>query len=521
VTRGFVAIVAVTLTGACLSRTAAIATPHPQLASTPVALSTPTLQHELDEIFRDPVLARALMAVDVVSLRDGRTVYALNADALVMPASNMKLVTIAVAASRLGWNYRYRTTLEAAGTLDRGVLHGDITVTGSGDPSIGSPDGGHAQLFLDWADALATAGITRVDGRIIGDDDAFDDDGLGAGWAWDYLTAGYAAPVGALSYNENVVVLRIAPAASAGPPAIVTAAPAGADLEIARDVATGDAGATATIELSRAPGSNRLLVRGRVPAGASPLVRTTTVHNPTRYFVEALRLALASRGITTSGGAWDIDDVPRATLPATPARRMIAAHESEPLSTLAGYAMKVSQNFYGETFFKTMGRKNGQPGTAEGGRRAVRDALTTWGIPLDGVVMYDGSGLSRYNYLTARTIVDVLRRVWSDESLRGPFVADLPVGGRDGTLETRMKDTDLDRRVQAKTGSINNVRALSGFVEDESGEKFAFSMIANNYTAPNVVIDGVVEKALRAIVRRDGSSTVLGPTSSVRPVQGP
>jgi D-alanyl-D-alanine carboxypeptidase/D-alanyl-D-alanine-endopeptidase (penicillin-binding protein 4) len=115
--------------------------------------------------------------------------------------------------------------------------------------------------------------------------------------------------------------------------------------------------------------------------------------------------------------------------------------------------------------------------------------------------MYDGSGLSRYNYVTAEAITAILARMWRDERLRGPFVAALPVGAHDGTLESRMKNSLLDRRVQAKTGTISNVRSLSGFVETLSGEKLAFSVIANHFTAPSAEIDSIVEAALERIVR--------------------
>jgi D-alanyl-D-alanine carboxypeptidase/D-alanyl-D-alanine-endopeptidase (penicillin-binding protein 4) len=495
VTRRLATIAAAVLTGACLGHRGLEA--QTPASSPPVPPTVASRTGELDRIFGDAILARALMAVHVVSVTDGRTVYELNADKLVMPASNMKLITIATAADRLGWDYRYRTTLEMAGSIERGVLRGDLVVTGSGDPSIGSSDQRDAPLFLEWADALTRAGVQRIDGRIIGDDNAFDDAGIGAGWAWDYLTAGYAAPTGALSYNENVIVLRVSPGAEAGSPAAIFAGPPGSDISIANQVTTSAAGTTAAIELARTPGSAALIVRGQIPAGASTIVRTTTVQNPTRFFVEGLRLALATRGITTTGGAWDIDDV---SVSPSSTRTLVAEHTSEPLSTLAGYAMKVSQNFYGETFFKTLGRTTSRAGTADGGREVVLAELESLGVPRDSVVMYDGSGLSRYNYVTARTLTTVLRHVWMDERLRGPFVAELPVGGHDGTLETRMKDAELDRRVQAKTGSINNVRALSGFVETASGEKLAFSMIANNYTAPNAAIDAVVERALKALV---------------------
>jgi D-alanyl-D-alanine carboxypeptidase/D-alanyl-D-alanine-endopeptidase (penicillin-binding protein 4) len=455
---------------------------------------------DLDALFDAPVFARALVGVRVDSLGTGDTLYRRNADKLVVPASNLKLFTLAVAADRLGWDHRFETRLEAAGPVAGGVLEGDLVVVGGGDPSIASPDAGHAALFLAWADALREAGIRRVHGRLIGDDRAFDDRGLGAGWAWDYLADGYAAPSGALSYNENLAILRVAPGPTEGDAATITAVPPGADVPIENGVRTGPAGSAATVSVERTPGSTRRLVSGRVPAGGATVSRATTVDNPTRYFVEALRLALADRGIGVDGGAWDIDDVTDAVA-ATP-RRLIARRESAPLSVLGARMLKVSQNFYAEMLLKAVGRTPATPGSAAAGRRVVGDTLAAWGIPPDAYVMNDGSGLSRYDYVTPDALVSLLTRVWRDERMRGPFLAALPVGGRDGTLANRMKTPALDRRVQAKTGTIANMRALSGYLETDGGDKLVFSIIANHVTAPASDVDGIVERALARLAAR-------------------
>jgi D-alanyl-D-alanine carboxypeptidase/D-alanyl-D-alanine-endopeptidase (penicillin-binding protein 4) len=481
---------------ACLGGHARAAAPGRPSAGISAA-SLPTLASRLDELFdHAPSLARAVVGAHVESLQSGQTVYTRRSESLVMPASTMKIVTVAAAADRLGWGYRYRTTLEAAGTVEDGVLHGDLIVTGTGDPSIGSPDAGDAPLFLEWAGALRERGITTVEGRLVGDDDVFDDERLGAGWAWDYLGSGYAAPSGALSYNENVAVIRVSPARTAGQPAMIQATPPGHLLQIVNEVTTSGKGSSPTLVLARLPGSTHLEVRGQVPLGGAASVRTASVDNPTRYFVEALRLALQSRGISVSGGAWDIDDLPS---PPAADRRVIAEHESEPLSALAGYAMKVSQNFYGETFFRTLGEAPGQPATAERARDVIRTTLSDWGIPSDALVMYDGSGLSRYDLIAPAAMVAVLRHVWHDERLRGPFVAALPVAGHDGTLASRMTEAPLDRHVEAKTGTINNVRALAGYLDTRAGDKLTFAIIVNNYTDPAARIDAVVEQALALI----------------------
>jgi D-alanyl-D-alanine carboxypeptidase/D-alanyl-D-alanine-endopeptidase (penicillin-binding protein 4) len=164
--------------------------------------------------------------------------------------------------------------------------------------------------------------------------------------------------------------------------------------------------------------------------------------------------------------------------------------------------LKNSQNFYGEMLLKSIGRTDTTPGSAARGRQVVRDTLARWGIGADSYVMNDGSGLSRYDYVTSDAVVALLTRMWQDERMRGPFLAALPVGAHDGTLQNRMKNPALDRRVQAKTGTITNVRALSGYLITASGERLVFSIIANNVTAAASEVDDIVEKALLRLVAR-------------------
>lgn len=453
---------------------------------------------DLDAIFNDPRFTRALWGVRIESIADGRVIYTRNADKLVVPASNMKLLTMSTTAERLGWDFQYTTTLDAVGAVEDGTLHGDLIVTGSGDPSIGSPDDRPAPMFEAWADALTRAGIHRVTGRLIGDDNLFDDEGVGPGWAWDYLNDGYAAPSGALSYDENTITIRIAPGSAVGQPAVVTVSPAGHGLTITNVVTTGAADSQSSVAFERGLASHTVELRGSVASGRAATVRTTTAINPTRLFVDTLHQALAARGIPVRGGAWDIDDVDAPA--ATAGRRTVATHQSQPLSSIGAQFMKVSQNFYGEMFLKTLGARFGRAGTTTAGRAVARETLTQWGVPEDAYVMYDGSGLSRYNYVTADTIVAVLKRVWSDGKHRGHFLAALPVGGHDGTLGSRMKNTALAGRVQAKTGTISNVRSLSGFLTTESGERLVFSIIGNHFTAGSAAVDEVAEKALLALV---------------------
>jgi D-alanyl-D-alanine carboxypeptidase/D-alanyl-D-alanine-endopeptidase (penicillin-binding protein 4) len=410
----------------------------------------------------------------------------------------MNIVTRAAAAERLEWDYTYETRLLTIGSIDGGVLNGDLLVLGSGDPSIVERDGVASRLFDSWADTLKAAGVRTIDGRIIGDDNAFDDDGLGAGWAWDDLDKGFATPVGALQFNENSARLTIAPGSTPGSPTDVTVAPDGTGLVIHNQVTTAAAGTTPAVESRRLPGSARLELRGSIPIDGGPASRPVSVDNPTLFFVTALRTALMAHGIDVRGPAVDVDDVTDAASRA--ASVPVASHRSSTLATLATTLMKASQNLYAETLLKTVGASVGTP-TIKAGTATARTALLAWHVEPSGLIQVDGSGLSRYNYVTPEALVTILTHVDRDDRLRAPFEAALPVAGRDGTLANRMQGTPAEANARAKTGTLANVRALAGYVATSDGEPLVFSILANNFeTDPDAVvrtIDGLVVRLAR------------------------
>ena len=468
-----------------------------------------SIASDLDTIFNDAALARGLIGVRIDSLSTGETIYAKNADKLVMPASNMKILTMTTAAEKLGWGFTYTTHLDAIGTITNGVLRGDLVVTGGGDPTIVSNDGGAAPLFAEWASALRKAGIQRIEGRILGDDSFFDHDAFGMGWSWDDMVFGYSAGITGLNYNENQVTASIAPGSTVGAAGTITLSPARSHgltivnrvTTVARpaDAPANDPRLRASISFDRALGSNELIVHGTIPVGALPVAQDIAVEHPTTFFVTALRDALIDDGIAVMGVAAEMSQVIEPTMGA---RTAIATRTSPPLSVIGPYFMKASQNFVAEVLFKTLGKVVKGEGTAAAGRAVVLDTIGSWGVPADAIVMRDGSGLSRYNYVTTGAIVTMLTRMWKNEALRGPFAATLPVAAHDGTLRSRMKNSWLDAHVQAKTGTISNVRSLSGYLETQSGERIVFSIIGNHFTVPSSQIDAIAEKALALVAER-------------------
>jgi D-alanyl-D-alanine carboxypeptidase/D-alanyl-D-alanine-endopeptidase (penicillin-binding protein 4) len=476
--------------GADVAQAATAAAPHHKPGK-----AVRRLRADLTSVFTAPIMARGVWGVDIRSLDTGEQLFEVNSGRLMMPASNMKIVTLAAAAEVLGWDHRFTTTLETAAAIEQGVLKGDLIVRGGGDPAINARGGRAAAVLDEWAAALRTAGIHQIDGRIIGDDQLFDDEGIGPGWAWDYLQYGYAAPVGALQFNENLATLTVAAAAEVDDPAQVTLT-AGAGLTILNRVTTVAAGSPSTIDYRRHLDRPVLEVIGSVAAATAPLERAVAVVNPTIFCAQSLADGLIARGIQVSGRAVDFDDVAAELAGSASARRTLVTTQSPPLREIATVLMKVSQNLYAETLLKSIGAARGGLGTFEGGLTVVRGLLASWGIPDDAYVNADGSGLSRYNYLAPATVATILAREYRDERHREAFTATLPIAGKDGSIAARMVRTRAAGNAVAKTGSISNVRSLSGYVKSRDGEMLVFAIIANDFVIPAATVNWIADLAV-------------------------
>ena len=343
-----------------------------------------------------------------------------------MPASTLKVVTLAATAERLGWNYSYETLVVADGPIAGDTLEGNLVIVASGDPSL-------SRRALDsWAAQLKARGIRAVNGTVLADARRFSGQGLGAGWSWDDLAYYYAAPVAAAQFRENTVDLTLRPGASPGSPPAYELTPAGiSGLRVENRMTTGASTAAAEFAARRAPGSPVVVIEGVVPARSRPVTHPLSVPDPVRFLAAAFAEALFDGGISV-GAAPPPDanaDNTRDYSKLTPLLR----HHSEPLRELARRFMDVSQNQYAETFIKTLGAQAGAP-TFDGGVKAVESVLTSWDIPLEGAVLRDGSGLSRYNYVAPQTLVRVLGHLYRDPAHRDPFFSSLTVAGRTGTI---------------------------------------------------------------------------------------
>jgi serine-type D-Ala-D-Ala carboxypeptidase/endopeptidase (penicillin-binding protein 4) len=456
-----------------------------------------SLQRRVAALLADAAVAAGTWGVEVRSLAAGDHLVDVNAHRLLTPASTMKTVTLAIAADQLGWDYTYETRVVPTGTVSNGTLDGDLVVLGSGDPSFDDWDGAASAVFQTWAARLKELGISTIGGRIVGNDDVFGDEGLGAGWMWDDMAFAYSAPASGLQFNEGSAQVIITPGEAVGEPAVLALSPSHARVPLVNETRTGAAGSGTSIAMQALPRIPGARIAGTIALDSGRQVRNVSVGNPTLYFANAVRTGLLANGVDVLGGAVDADDL--VDPPVADAAAAMLTYRSPALSSLADTLMKLSQNLYAETFLRTLGRERGQGGTGEAGGQVVRQVLASWGVPESEVVMADGSGLSRYDLVTADAMVSVLAHVYADARLRGPYVAALPIAGRAGTLSARMRGTAAEGNVQAKTGSFTNARAVAGFVRTADGEPLAFSIMANNYGVSPDSVDRITDAVIVAL----------------------
>jgi D-alanyl-D-alanine carboxypeptidase/D-alanyl-D-alanine-endopeptidase (penicillin-binding protein 4) len=442
----------------------------------------------VDSVAGAPEFRSAQWGILVVDPASGDTLASRNADKLFVPASNMKLVTSAVGLVQLGPGFRWSTALFARGPVRDGVLDGDLVVRGDGDPSISAHLRRDALAPLrDLADSLRAHGVMRVRGRVVAARSPFIDPPLGYGWEWEDLDEPYGAGVDALYFNEGFTDVVVYAGARAGAPPRAATRPASSyplvavrATTVARvaDPADSTAGRT-RLTVAWDSTRSRVLVGGTIAIGDSTVLQLA-FRDQTAAFLAAFGEALAARGVRVDGARRD--SMARSD--------SIVALASPTLAEVLPYLAKPSQNQIAELVFKTVGRHGTGVGSADSAAAVVSRQLVAWGAQPDGFAVHDGSGLSRHDFVSPRTVITVLDAMRRHPAFR-TFYDALPVAGVDGTLEKRMRGTPAQGNVHAKTGYVDKARSLSGYVTTADGRLLLFSALCNNYVVPTRAVERV------------------------------
>jgi serine-type D-Ala-D-Ala carboxypeptidase/endopeptidase (penicillin-binding protein 4) len=492
------------------------ATPTPQASPTPTAqvrVVTQTLaelQTRITDILHKPEFSSAMIGIKVASLDSGKIIFEQDANKLLRPASNMKIYTVATALDRLTPEFRFTTSVFAPTRPDAaGIVHGDLTIYGRGDPSIAARfnGGDYFKAIDELAARISAAGVKRIEGDLVGDETYFSGPQYGAGWEWEDLQWWYGAEVSALTINDNALDLAIKPGPRVGAPAVVTTGPPDPLLSIANHVVTVASGTKRSISIHRGLGTHTLEVVGSIPIDDRGYTGGIGISHPAMLFVYLLRSSLSKRGVTITGRS--------RTLPASasgaPAITVeksnlveLTSLQSPPLSVIAAQTLKPSQNLYTELILRTLGKVVPPPAGLEPvafrssesfGLEVVKAFLRDAGVNPAALVLSDGSGLSRNDMITAEATVQLLTYM-SRHQHATVFRDALPIAGVDGTLRNRMKGTPAENNVRAKTGSLSSSASLSGYMSTNAGERLVFSIMVNNYpedAEPRaVIIDPIV-----------------------------
>ncbi len=485
------------------------------------------LAQEIQAILNDPESARGFWGVDAISLETGRTLVALNQDKLFTPASNAKLFTTAAVFGLIGPDYRFKTTVESMGTLDKyGRLDSDLIVVGRGDPNLSGrtlPYSIHTerkappiQVLQQLADELVQHGLKYVDGDIVADDSYFVWERYGEGWSQDDLAREWGAPVSALTVNDNVIFVNIMPADRPGERAFLSVTPFPEYYKIDNRVITTPSGSgPRTVSINREPGSNLLTFWGNIPQDDPGFGEALAIDDPADFTARLFRQLLEQRGVAIYGRArthhtelasmqtFSVTSLAsgggNSMRPPNAMPMVLATYQSQPVTEDLRVINKVSQNLHAELMLRLLGKEKGNSGSIEGGLEVLRGFLVNAGLKPDQFVFYDGSGLSREDLVTPDATV-LLLRYCHQQPWGKAFEDTLPVAATDGSLADRFRNTAAAGVVHAKTGSLNHVYSLSGYATTESGDHIAFSVMTNNNNvATKKALDTIDQIVLRLL----------------------
>jgi D-alanyl-D-alanine carboxypeptidase/D-alanyl-D-alanine-endopeptidase (penicillin-binding protein 4) len=458
------------------------------------------LKATLLEVLKRQPLNASRVGVHMMSLDDGSVVFSHNADELLNPASNVKLVTSAAALALLGPEFRFDTEFLIEPELGDDGKVKTLYVRGKGDPTITSE-----RLYGITTDLLHT-GLREVQDIVI-DDSWFDAERTPPGYDQESSDRAYMAPTGAVSLNWNAAAIYLRPGATPGAKAVVEMEPASDYFVVENALTTGSRRARRFSVSSEAAGDKqKIIVRGQVPDERGVMSVWKKIDNPPMYFGHTFKAMLAQRGVKVRG---------KVKLGVVPAKaKMLHVAQSDTFDIILKRLNKLSSNFVAEMLLKTMGAETrGAPGSFQKGVEAVEGFLERdVGIPRGTYVMKNGSGLNDANRFSAAQLDKILRHMFERFPLAPEYLSSLPIAGKDGTLKYRFEGSDAVARLRAKTGTLENVSALSGYVMAAGGEKFIFSAMVNDYPGRSgPVVQGL--DALGAAIAATGSS--IGPSRAV------
>lgn len=435
--------------------------------------------NEINDVLKDTRLVGTTIAISIRKASDGKLVYENQGDIRVRPASVMKLLTGAAALESLGLDHTFTTELYIDGPIKDGVLQGDLYLRGQGDPTLTTPD------LTAFASELKKEGIHSINGTLFGDDTWYDDVRLSQDLNWSDEPYYTGAQISALTlspnedYDAGTVIVEVYPAAKRGEAGTVRMVPENSYMNITNKTETVEKKGANNIKAERLHGSNTIVVSGTIPLGLAKTRSWASVWEPTDYTLDVFNHVLIEQGIEFI----DTPKVNRAVVPKE--ATLLASKNSMPVEGLFTPFMKLSNNGHGEVLVKEMGRIIEGQGSWGKGLAVMDSSLAEMGMDINTMQLRDGSGMSHKTLVTANEVTRLLNSVQT-KPWYPVFLNSLPIAGLEerfvgGTLRGRMTGTAAEGNVKAKTGTLNGVTSLSGYVETKDDETLIFSVIINNH----------------------------------------
>lgn len=430
-------------------------------------------------------MENASFGICVLNANTGEIVAQHDMNRSLVTASTMKIITTTSALALLGEDFRYKTLLEYNGKIEKGVLIGNLYIKGSGDPSLGSDRFGAANsmdaVLKKWGEVLQKAGIRQIQGKIIGDASLFSSQNVPDNWSWQDLGNYYGAGPMGLCINENQYEIHLRTGNKEGEPVSLLYWDKNVrNLQFVNELTTGEPHSGDNSFIYGAPYTYLRYIRGTLPPNQDDFVIKGSIPDPESYCAEMFCDKLAEMGIPTTSGFGGMAQEKIAGNSHSESRIALYTHISPPLKDIVYWTNLRSVNLFAECMLSTIGLAKKGIASTKAGLEAVQAYWTDRGIPMEGMFLTDGSGLSPNNAATAYQMALLLKKVQADKTYPA-FFNSLPIAGLTGTLAGMCEGTAAEGNVYAKSGYMSRVRTYAGYVSTKSGKKLCFAVFANNY----------------------------------------
>ena len=442
----------------------------------------------LDGLVNNSLLQNANISLLVRDVATNTTVCEYHSKNSVVPASTMKLVTTATALELLGADFRFQTRLEVDGKVTAdGVLNGNLYIRGGGDPTLGSEKLGDTTFLVKWVETIKNRGIRKINGRVIADAGLFDDEGVNPKWTWEDMGNYYAAGIYGISYLDNTYRLVLRSGSVGTTPTVLRVVPEIANLKIDNRLMSSSISFDSAYFYG-APHSDYRTVIGEIPANRAEFVTKGDIPNPALLLAQHFSDRLIQNDVA-------VRDLPTDSIDRASERTTIYTHDSPPLSEIITETNVRSNNLYAECVFKYLALQNKAVATNAEAVQGIKAFWKSKGLSVDQLFMYDGSGLSPSDAVSAQFFVELLSYMQTKSLNKDVFFRSLPVAGENGTLKSFLLKTPLQGKVHAKSGTISRVKSYAGYI-DNKGKQLVFALLINNPNGSSKAVTRKMEEFL-------------------------